>query len=155
MVGIDRRAIGRAHALHRFEILDCHGHAREDPAGILGPRPRPVEAKRRQGIDLAIDFRHPRFQRIETVFGCDLSGLQHANNGTGGLVHEFHGTSVLLTKELKAGLGLGKLCPTRMLILHRCAWARRARGTVRIRPYEMALGKIRGSDVACAQQSCG
>ena len=48
-----------------------------------------LEAQRRQGIDLAIDFGDAFFQNVEQIERGDLACVQFANDGAGRFFHQF------------------------------------------------------------------
>jgi hypothetical protein len=91
MIRIDRRAVGRAHPGDSLQILDRHRkpaqhpalvhRQRRDPGGMAA---RPVEAQGWQGIDRAVDRRHPRLQRIEHFRMGDFTGVEVGQNLAGG-----------------------------------------------------------------------
>ena len=91
MIGIDRRALGRAHPGDVLQVLDRHRKAAEDaalrhrPRGDPGRmRPRPVEAEGGQRVDRPVHRRHPRLQRVQHLREGDFTRVQPGQHLAGG-----------------------------------------------------------------------
>src|SRR5262249_26111694 len=107
VIGIDRRALGGAHAFDRNQVLD--GHRQTGERAALGNRqshqpirvrPRPRETQGRQRVDMAIDRRDPRLERVEQVMRRDFAPLQEVDDRYGIRLDQFvvawHGRYPLL-----------------------------------------------------------
>ena len=90
VVGVDRRAPGRAHALHRHQVLDRDGHTAE-PAGRAlgggvfrhdapGVRPRAVDAERRDRVEVRVGRRDPLGARVHQLQRRDLAPPQQVHH---------------------------------------------------------------------------
>ena len=84
------RAIAGAHrptsgsiSLDGRDIAHVAGHQR------VGMGAGAIETADRQGVDLAVDLRDPRLQRIEAVMRGDFAGLEAADEGVGARSDQF------------------------------------------------------------------
>ena len=89
MVGIDRRAPGRAHALDLHQVLDRDGQAAEPAARAvrvrrlrhdpLGMGARPLDAERRQGVEMPVGGCNPLGAGLHHLQRRDLSAPQQVH----------------------------------------------------------------------------
>ena len=88
VVGVDRRAEGRAHALHLVQVLHRDRQAGEPVRRRVGggrgrnpPRPvaRPVEAERRHGAERAVGFGDPLRRRVDQLQRRDFAPAQRGD----------------------------------------------------------------------------
>ena len=90
MVGVDRRAPGGAHALHRHQVLDRDGHAAEPAARALGLRvvghdalgmgARAVDAERRDRVEMPVGRRDALRARLDQLQRRDLAPAEQVDN---------------------------------------------------------------------------
>ena len=90
MIGVNRRALRRSHALDIDQVLDRDRHAGKLAAVFdwllhqaVHVLPRPVEAARRQRVHGAVDLSDTLFQRVEQVVWRHLAALEARHDGYG------------------------------------------------------------------------
>ena len=91
IVPVDRRALRGSYPLDIGQVLDRHRQACEQAAVAGGPFHQrfgatagAIEAQRRQGVDLAIDFRDPALQHVEQIEWRDFARIEFIDDGAGG-----------------------------------------------------------------------
>jgi hypothetical protein len=97
VVGIDRRAVGAAYALHFRQVLDGHRQAGQQAALRHGARKQrvrmsacTVKAQGWQGVDLWIDTLDARFQCIEQVVRLDIAAFEQRDDIDGAALDQRH-----------------------------------------------------------------